>query len=142
MGDYYIISGTKVRIRKDLKLNKNYGICYFRKHMKRMRGKIATIRCCMRIDYGKNVYFIDDLPYLWTVEMFEPYDDPNPDDLGFTFVLDRVKNRVVIADGTYIGFSDFSDNLAQDVCLALMDFYKDKKEDCAASFFEKLKDSL
>lgn len=61
--------GDKVKIRKDLKVGKLYGTCFFTEGMKDLRGKITRITKVNRMGYR-----IDSRSYYWTDEMFEDVD--------------------------------------------------------------------
>jgi hypothetical protein len=63
--------GDKVRARKDLVVNKQYGTQVFVDSMMELRGKIVTIQCVIN-----NSYYVEEdkniCPYRWTDEMLEP----------------------------------------------------------------------
>ncbi|MEK4360828.1 hypothetical protein NYE48_27865 [Paenibacillus sp. FSL M7-1455] len=66
-----IKAGTKVKVRKDLKVDEFYGGLRFHNGMSKYRGKIATVQG--KPHYNNNAYGIDiDLEgYDWTSTMFE-----------------------------------------------------------------------
>lgn len=59
--------GDKVRIRKDLEIDRQYGFEVFIKDMSYMRGKTATIDS---IFWDGNKFTVKGCPYNWTAEMF------------------------------------------------------------------------
>lgn len=63
--------GDKVRVRKDLVVDKKYGTQVFVDGMMELRGKIVTIKCVTdsfyRVEEDEKIY-----PYNWTDEMLEP----------------------------------------------------------------------
>ena len=63
--------GDKVRVRKDMVVDKKYGTQVFVDGMRELRGKIVNIKCVAdsfyRIEEDKNI-----CSYNWTDEMFEP----------------------------------------------------------------------
>ena len=63
--------GDKVRVRKDLVVDKKYGTQVFVDGMRELRDKIVNIKCVAdsfyRIEEDKNI-----CSYNWTDEMFEP----------------------------------------------------------------------
>lgn len=58
--------GDKVKVRKDLKVGKVYGLCVFTEEMKNFCGKVVNITDVNRMDYC-----IDSSDCYWTDDMFE-----------------------------------------------------------------------
>lgn len=89
--------GDKVRIREDLIVDENYGLCFV-PSMAQYKGKVATITniewdaCCYTID-------LDDKCWHWTNEMFEDVmksenkDEEKTVDIGY--YLDYCGHRVI-----------------------------------------------
>ena len=118
--------GDKVKIKKDLIINKQYGLHYFVDSMVAMRGMTLTID-----KYENNSYRMKEIGYYWTDEMIECLVEENIDGELLDFALEKLdKTKDELKLEYKIKNSNDKFKLAYDKVLKLHMKYNNKLSKC------------